>query len=290
MYNYLSGKKMSQNPLSQYFRKPIMHIELPSSAKYYAKGVLTLAESGDIPIYPMTALDEITYKTPDALFNGSAVANVIRSCIPAISDPWQIPTIDLNLLLTAIRIASIGSDMEIESTCPKCEDVADYNIDLRILLDNPPDTSLYDEPILIGDLEVFFHPLTYKQVNENNKHQFNDAQLQRALADDNVPEDTKLTLLSSAFEKIAELTFDSMTKSLKYIKTPDEIVDDKKFIREFLTNIDGDAFNTLKARLIELKKLEDLDDLPIQCSNEKCLHEYKQPFTLDMTHFFERNS
>jgi hypothetical protein len=66
----------------------------------------------------MTAIDEITYRTPDALFSGQAVVNVIHSCVPSIKNAWHAPVADLNSILVAIRIASYGHELEIETTTP----------------------------------------------------------------------------------------------------------------------------------------------------------------------------
>jgi hypothetical protein len=51
---------MNNNPLRQYFRRPAVYIKLPSGGLGYAKDVLEIPESGDFPVYPMTAIDEIT--------------------------------------------------------------------------------------------------------------------------------------------------------------------------------------------------------------------------------------
>ena len=113
---------MTDNPLAGYFRKPAVHMTLPSGGQFYPPGSLEMPPTGELPVYPMSALDEISYKTPDALFNGSAVIDVIKSCIPAIKDPWQMSAIDLPAILTNIRIASFGHMMEIDTQCPKCKE------------------------------------------------------------------------------------------------------------------------------------------------------------------------
>jgi hypothetical protein len=76
------------NPLRKYFRQPAIHLRLPSGGKFYPDGVVDLPPNGEIPIYPMTAVDEIITRTPDALFNGSAVPDILKSCVPNIKDPW----------------------------------------------------------------------------------------------------------------------------------------------------------------------------------------------------------
>ena len=89
------------NPLTQYFRQPSIYIKLPSQGNYYPAGAIEMPQNGELPVLPMTAIDEITYRTPDALFSGQAVINVIQSCIPAIKDAWAIPSIDIDTILVA---------------------------------------------------------------------------------------------------------------------------------------------------------------------------------------------
>ena len=159
---------MNTNPLSQYFRQPAIYIKLPSLGKYYPPGTIEMPETGDIPVLPMTAIDEITYRTPDALFSGQAVINVIQSCIPAIKNGWAIPSIDIDTILVGIRIASYGHEMDFSTTCPKCTHVADYGVDLRTVLDKitTPD---YTQPIKSGDIEIYFKPMTYKNLSGHRR-------------------------------------------------------------------------------------------------------------------------
>ena len=121
---------MNTNPLKQYFRRPSIYLKLPSGGKYYPEGSIELPENNEVPIYPMTAIDEITSKTPDALFNGIAVTEIIKSCVPNIKDPWQVPATDLDALLIAIRAATNGNMLDVESSCPSCKEESSYNINL----------------------------------------------------------------------------------------------------------------------------------------------------------------
>ena len=155
---------MSNNPLTQYFRQPSIYVKLPSNGQHYPDGALDTPQNGELPVYPMTAIDEMTYRTPDALFNGVAVTNVIKSCIPNIKDPWAMPAMDVDSVLVAIRIASYGHNMEISTTCPHCQNEADYGLDLRHMLEQmkSPD---YSQSITSGDVQFFFKPMTYKCIN-----------------------------------------------------------------------------------------------------------------------------
>ena len=99
------------NPLRKYFRQPKIYLTLPSKGRYYPQTAISMPESGEVPIFALTAKDEMLMKTPDALLNGEATVEVIRSCVPNILDPWHIPQIDLDALMIAIRMASYGENL-----------------------------------------------------------------------------------------------------------------------------------------------------------------------------------
>ena len=297
---------MNDNPLAQYFRTPAIHLELPSKGEFYEAGSLEMPESGEIPILPMTAVDEITYKTPDALFNGSAVADVIQSCVPAIKNAWQMPVTDLTAVLCAIRIASFGHIMDLETKCPKCGNVSDYEIDLREVLESiqPSD---YSEIIPVGDLKVKFKPMTYRDLNDNNKLQFEEQKLRQLLTTEEIeidPED-QIRILSETFKKVSEYTVKTLSKNIEKIITPQCSVTEQEHILEFLQKCNSTTFKKIKSAVIERKNNEMLKPLHIKCTADiedepadgdkpakthKCNHEYDQNFTLDMTSFFVQSS
>lgn len=279
---------MSENPLKQYFRRPAIHIELPSQGRFYEDGVLDIPETGEFPVYPMTAIDDITYKTPDALFNGSSIVDVVKSCIPGIKDPWYMLSVDLNTILTAIRIASIGNEIELETVCPNCGNEERYTLDLHGIMDQKPDISVYDEPLPLGDLKVYFRPLTYKDVNESNLIQFEEAQLNNILDSDDITEEQKIELLTKAFKNIAQYSVETIAKSVKSIVTPETTVTEKEHIEEFLRNAESEQYDAIKKHLVKLRSIEELKPVHIKC--EECEHEFDKRYTLDMTTFFDKDS
>ncbi|MGY8868259.1 MAG: hypothetical protein ACKVJK_21850 [Methylophagaceae bacterium] len=126
------------NPLRQYFRRPSVFISLPSGGKGYEPGDIEFEDENnkELPVYPMTAIDEITTKTPDALFNGSATVEIIKSCIPAIKNPWNVLSCDIDAILIGIKAAGGEEALEVESSCPKedCDTTENYAINLQNLL------------------------------------------------------------------------------------------------------------------------------------------------------------
>jgi hypothetical protein len=271
------------NPLTQYFRQPAIHVRLPSQGQFYPPNSLALPPNGEVPVLPMTAVDEITYRTPDALFNGSAVVSVIKSCVPAIRDPWHVPNIDMDALLIAIRIASFGHAMDLTTVCPSCNHQEEISVDLRVVNDNLK-IGDYTQSLQVGDLEVFFRPISYRDVNENNQMQFEQQQGLRLLSNDAIDEKTKAEQLTKSLAAINDLTLKTITQSIAAIKTPGATVTEPAFISEFLKNCDRAIFARLRDRAIELRQQSEIMPIAIECNN--CNHKYSQPFTLDMSSFF----
>lgn len=277
----------SSNPLSKYFRQPAIHLRLPSGGKFYPTGTLDLPPNGEIPVFPMTAVDEITNRTPDALFNGSSTMGIIGSCVPNIKDPWMVPSIDLSALLCSVRLASYGHEMSITSPCPKCGHVHDVTVDLREVLDaiRMPN---YDTPLVVGDLNFYFTPLTYRQLNEISRVQYEDSKLMQTLQNAELTEEDRLAKLGEAFRRVTALTVRSIAASISAIKTQDSMVTDRAQIEEFLINAPKKLFETIKDAAIALREQTELKPVSMTCEN--CQNQYKQEFTLDMSNFFETAS
>ena len=271
------------NPLQQYFRQPAIYIRLPSGGKHYPEGTLVMPPNGELPVLPMTAVDEITYRTPDALFNGSAMVNVIQSCVPNIRDAWAIPAMDVDSILVGIRLASYGHEMELGTTCPACKTEADYTVDLRSVLDGirSPD---YDKSIRHGDLEFYFRPMSYRNLNENNQMQYEQQKLMTLLPDSEVPEPEKISAIGDALRRLTQLTIEALCQSIAAVKTPQALVTEPEFIRQLMNNCDRKIFNSVRDHIIDVKNQAELQPLKMVCAS--CQHAYQQPITLDMTSFF----
>jgi hypothetical protein len=274
---------MSNNPLRQYFRQPAIYVRLPSQGKFYPPSSLNMPVNTELPVLPMTAIDEITYRTPDALFNGQATVNVIQSCVPNILNAWDIPAMDVDTLLVSIRIASYGHNMEFGTKCPKCGHECEHTLDLRSVLDQMRAPN-YDQSIQTGDIEIFFRPMTYKNLNDNNQLQFEQQKLLQMLPNSEVTEQVKISALGAALKKVTDITVQALAHSIAAIKTPTALVSEPEYIEEWLKNCERTLFNKVRDHIISIKEQSELQPLQIAC--EECKHEYQQPVTLDMASFF----
>ena len=170
------------NPLQKYFRQPKIYLSLPSNGKYYPAGSLEISETGEYPVFPMTARDEIMIKTPDALLNGEATVAVIKSCIPAIKEPFNMPAMDLDACLIAIRIATYGEKMEVNINVPVTNEEKAFDLDLRVMLDQFTNVD-YDSIVQMDDLSIELKPLTYQEFTTTSKATFDEQRIFNVLND-----------------------------------------------------------------------------------------------------------
>jgi hypothetical protein len=273
----------TSNPLRQFFRQPAIYLKLPSAGRYWPAASLDLPANGELPIYPMTAIDEITYRTPDALFNGQAVITVIQSCVPAIKNAWHVPNIDLSPLLIAIRIASQGHEMGLNTVCPSCSHEEEYALDLRTVLDQLRVPN-FAETVNYGDLEIVFKPVTYEQQNQSSIAQFEQQKILSTLPTSELPEEEKMSRLTQALKIITDLTINIICQSIAIIKTPSAAVSDSVQIEEFLRNCESKIYNQIREHVVSLRQQSDIPPLKIKCT--ECDHEYEQALDLDIANFF----
>lgn len=282
---YFKDIIMDNNPLKQYFRRPAVHMRLPSGGAGYDIDTLDMPESGELPVYPMTAIDEITVRTPDALFNGSAVADLIRSCVPSIKDPWSVSNIDLDAILVAIKAASSPSgNMDIDSTCPKCEDISTFSINLANVLGSigRPD---YSKELEVGELKIKFKPLKYKEVNEASLQQF---EFQRITERLNATEDDneKSKLIEESLKRVTDLTMELLSKSIEHIQIVNSSqVTELEYILDFLRNCDRNTYAMIRDYSASLRAESEIKPMKMICAS--CNHEYEQSITLNPSDFFE---
>jgi hypothetical protein len=273
---------IQNNPLKQYFRRPAIYLKLPSGGKLYALGVVNIPESGELAVYPMTAIDEISSKTPDALYNGTAMADIIKSCIPDIKDPWSINSIDLDAILIAIRAAAGGDDMSISSECPSCKEVAEYGVNLVGILSQLKSAD-YEKELIINELAIKFRPLSYKEMNEAGTSQMEAQRIFMMLSKEE-NETVRAEKTQEALRFITDVTMKILSNTITHIRTPNAFVEEKEYLLDFLRNCDSETYIAVRDYNASLKAQTEIKPLKIRCIH--CQNEYDQQFTLNTSDFF----
>jgi hypothetical protein len=276
------------NPLSQYFRQPAIYLRLPSQGTYWNESSIEIPITGELPVMPMTAMDDLALKTPDALFNGTGVVNLIQSCCPSIKNAWDVPSVDLDSILIAIRIASYGETLDFESRCPGCSETNTYEMNLTSILDSikVPD---FETPVEIDQLRIFIKPQTYKHICQAGVGVYEEQQAIRLISNPDIGAEERQQLFDNQLKKIHDITINTVANSTRCVETPDgSSVSDFDYIREFYSNAGNQVIQKVKSRLEILAQDQTVKTLEVTCN--ECQKPFKTKFEFDYSSFFGQSS
>lgn len=272
--------------LQNYQRQPKLFIDLPSKGKYYNSSIIEDEQYVQIPVFGMNAMDEILFKTPDALFSGEATAQVIRSCIPTILDPWKLVGFDIDYVLIAIRIATYGDDMGITCTCPNCSEKTDVNVSLTKMIQTY-ETYQTEYNFRLEDLNFILKPITYKQLTDFavENYTYERTMLQIGQQDE-LDEKQKNSAMKDVYNKTSELNLRIAVSYIDEITNGNDSESDINEITKFVAGNDAVFYQKLKDGITDLSNKWKLPPLQVECANEECEKEYSTKVELDYANFF----
>jgi len=275
------------NVLEAYYRQPKIYMSLPSGGKWYAPGSLDVSEDGKYPVYSMTAKDELMFKTPDALLTGQGTVEVIQSSIPSIKDAWKIPSIDVDAILVAIRIATYGQTMDVDTNCPSCKEEQRYGYELTKFLDELSQFS-YTENFAVGDLVFHLRPFTYKEATKRALSRIEQERIFNIVNAENMDDEERLERFGASFVKLTDLTVQMLADAVSKIDTPQGSESDREKIKNFINNAPKEIFDTVNDQLQAMKEKLDLKIKGAKC--DKCNHVFDIAITMDQANFFNARS
>jgi hypothetical protein len=279
------------NPLGKYYRQPQIYITLPSKGRYYSPEVFTPTENGEIPVLPMTAKDEMSFKTPDAMMNGQATVDVIKSCVPNFKDPWKMINYDTDTILLAIRIATYGETMDINYTVPVSNESKTTTLNIPSLLESLKNLDVRDDATTSTGFKFKIDPLTYEKLTRIQIAQFEQQKIYTNVADSGLPETEKAARFAESYKKINAVNFSLLVESIKEITTPDNVtVTDRKQIADFIDNCDAKTTADIEKKLSELRVQCQIAPVKIKATDDEIKKgvpaTYEVPVTFDNSNFF----
>lgn len=277
---------MSQtNPLAKYYRAPGPHVKIPSGGRFSKIDETQLSVNGEIPIYPMTAADEMLVKNPDALLNGFAVEELIKSCVPAVQDVRALAAQDIDVLLLAIKLASYGDKMEVGVDCPSCKHHNEFEISIQndilpfvVAMEDEYEVRLNDEMV------AYLRPYNYAAQTKVQMKAFEEAKILQSLISINSNDEQKLNSFNDSFKKITHFNLELMSECVMKIVLPDQEVTDPEIILDFIKNAEKDMVKLIQKKMDEFSKAGVQKETKASCS--ECKHEWSTEYTFDPSHFF----
>ncbi len=281
----------NSNPLGKYYRQPQIYIRLPSKGKYYGPDVFTPTETGEIPILPMTAKDEMAFQTPDAMMSGQATVDVIQSCVPAFKNAWKMVNFDTDSVLLAIRIATYGESMDITYRVPVTNEEMSHTVNLPALLEDLAKIEIVDEATTPSGFKVKLAPLDYQKLTQVQTAQFEQQKIYATVNNSALPESEKSTQFVKSFKLLNNINFSMLVDSILEITTPDgNTVVDKMQIKEFCEKCDAKVINEIQAELAKIRTQAQIKPVKLKATEEQIKKgvpaSYEVPITFDSSNFF----
>jgi len=277
----------NENPLSKYFRKPGIYVQIPTGGRFNPEIEKTVLD--ELPILPMTAIDEISMQNPDELLNGEALVNIIKSCVPAIPNPRNLCNIDAELIFLAIKYATYGKDVEHTHTCSNCKEQADYNIDMNHILEKFPDI---DEipAVEYEDLKIYVTPPKLDSLTRLALMEVEQARILSTMTTvveqetDDAREMEMAKQFAVSFRKVSKQNVDLLISAIDRIETPDAVVTDVESIEEFMNNVPAEIVRQVNKTVNSVvPNISDISTFEFTC--EACDNIEKVTFELNPVNF-----
>tara|TARA_Y200000002_G_scaffold52989_1_gene38511 strand:- start:1435 stop:2358 length:924 start_codon:yes stop_codon:yes gene_type:complete len=287
--------KQAGNPLAKHLRQPKIYIKLPSGGNYWPKGALEISENGEYPVYAMNAKDEITFKTPDALLNGQATVDVIQSCMPNVKDAWQAPSIDIDVMLVAIRMASFGQMLDMSGKIPGTEITKDFQLNLQTVLDNYY-VQQFEDTFKIDGFTVQMKPVSYMTMTQQTVKAFEEQRIFSIVNDDDTNPAEKLARFQKAFKNLTDMNVGVIVDSVIAIQPDGEsdAVTNKIFIKEFIEGTEASIYNQIADHITKMRTRFTQQPITVNATEEEIKNgapkTFEMPIVFDQSNFFGSGS
>lgn len=261
------------NPLQNFFRKPKLSVLLPSRGRWYPKNTLT---KPTVDIYPMTAADDLRFKTNEVLLNASAISELIRSCVPDIADPAQMPILDLDVILLAIRQVSYSLTIKASVSVPDTALTLSLDLEISDLIQNFANAAeLWDEKLtLINEqdesLTVILRPVTLKSMFSATRSLIRQQQATAEITMSSRQADEKIAELDNQMKSLSTVSINMVVDSISEILTQDGFsIKNAGEIRQFLNQLDLAYFKAIQKHIEEQKARISFKPLEITSTAEQ---------------------
>lgn len=293
------------NPLSKYTRIAGISTALPSRG-YYNAGEIIFDGNDEITVYPMTIEDEINLKNPDSLLNGSAIVNLLKSCVPNVVNPRRLPVQDVDVLLLAINASSVGNTITNETVCPKCNNEIKFNVNIREHLETMTFLEKNYSVTLSTGLVVHMRPIVLDDQTKLQNITFNQTKKMRYIQDsETLSDEDKAKEMTNVILSLSDASLRILANSIIKISTPEGDVSETEFIYEFLkTCSSGDnriiqelaksigekginKTKRLKCTNVVTEEYLDKKTKDVKTKEYVCNHEFDVDITFDPSNFFD---
>lgn len=252
------------NQLLARLKLPGRVFQLPSRGALYNKGEVSAAE-GEIHVHPMSAMTEINLKNPDLLFNGKAIEEVCRECIPEIKKPAELFGRDIDAVMFFLRLVTYGPTFEVnvKHTCENAKQHS-YSVDIDRMVQqmkflDPSQAAGFSVTLSNGQV-VKLHPVRFEHMIKLYQMNANKKEL--------TPDDVKANIIFNL---------------VNLIESVDDVTD-RANIEEWVKLLTTPMQNKIAAVIEKMNDWGPAKDVPLKCKD--CGEEMQVELPLNPVSFF----
>lgn len=306
--------------LNNYSRKPVMYVTIPSNGVF--NDDLVLSSTKEVGIMPQTLLNEVSLQNPEELLNGEALIKLIKDCTDINVDPKELPKVDIDHLLVAIRVATHGDVEEYELTCSKCGNTHTYSHNVGVMLakstsyqegDNIVEFKI-EYPDAYRKFKAYLRPFSYGTVLASEHSNFNHRQELLALNESvkSINETTSeqeiiemrdkiYKQMNELYQKLGENFVEYHSKDITKVEV--YILDDDgnevelegsetehEEIKAWFKSLSKKHYDLIKEKFNHLNHIGIDDLMEFKCPEEECGHTWVETFEVNRTDFFVKSS
>jgi hypothetical protein len=276
--------QLTNNPLLKYYRAPGIMVRLPSGGRFQSPGNVTTAPNGEVAVLPMRGADEMLMKSPEALMSGHAIEQTIKSCVPGILNPNELPAPDVDALLLAIRSATYGDQMDIECECPKCKQNNGFGFSISGILDTAQPLETEYPVRLSDDIIVYVKPFNLVASTKISLTAFQETRKMQILDQTGASEEERTQAIKESIDAITKMNTKALSDSVEKVVVPEGTVYDPRMIHGFIDNISKDMLNKIEVALKAVNEAGVKKEQHVICAG--CGHEFTTNVEFDPATFF----
>lgn len=280
------NNNINLNPLIEKSRSviPGTTFRLPSMGYFYENTNILHEDvvDGEVIVYPMRLREELAMKSSDSIFQGSAVTNTIRYCVPQILEPEKLASEDVDYLLTVIKKMTHGNQITYRDVCfdeerlKKIEDRKQkkYQDASEEMAKNELSDSIRNEEYEIkddnvDDLEILFEKMRESEEQLNETQDREEIEIDNGICEFQIPIDhfinTSKPINPDNIEDSTTFTFENFNiickpltfedvKEISMLKVTDESKMSTEEFVDFATKFSNENISR------RIKKIDDIED------------------------------
>ena len=151
-------------------------------------------------------------------------------------------------------------------------------------------SATYDAVIQLDKMKITLRPLMYTEFTKDAMRSFEEQRVYNLINDDTIPAEEKMERFRTAFNKLTDLTVETVSKSIATIEVDDKTVSEPKHILEFMQNTSKEFYSTILDHIGEQRDKFAVKPFIANTTKEEqekgAPETFEVPITFDQSNFF----